>query len=439
MFCCICEEDLLKGDNERYCYRCCSVERHRCLISLYKKNLIKNNIPNLKNKKILIVSEGKTSNGEYVETAYYFNKISDITTIDIVDHEDIKGNKTSFDIYESLENLKSFEDNTFDCIICNHILTAVTCDLTALSEITRVLKENSILFITDGIDAEHTYTNICPRNSYVQRYYNKNELIEYLNLFFSNIILNKEKDILTDNTCELIICQENKKYTKYGSTTPLCTDGWWKHIVVVFDLYGTGQNSIELYLKNLGYNILYADVERAKKNNKNNEYNILKQNYISSIPAFTNIKETAIIFGGKYSYKTLIDGYKNLDPIIFYYNFNLSNLFTDYPGMKVICTDINNDDFVTSVKKNELYNNRSNPKRVDIINFKNRFINTLKEHILPKSEENFMIYNNDNDNKYEKLSKFLYKDTPIKEFISSINSLPDDNIKLDLTDEQIKY
>ena len=48
---------------EKYCNECGSVERHRALVNLYKKNII----GDLTNKNVLIVSEGKRDNGKYYE------------------------------------------------------------------------------------------------------------------------------------------------------------------------------------------------------------------------------------------------------------------------------------------------------------------------------------------------------------------------------------
>lgn len=111
------------------CQRCDSRSRHRGLFFLYKKY-----ISNQSNRKILhfapeiiLSTLFKKNNNLYFTTDLHMKN---------VDYPK-----------EDIQNL-SFEDSTFDVVLCNHVLEHVKNDIKALEEISRVLKTNGIAIIT---------------------------------------------------------------------------------------------------------------------------------------------------------------------------------------------------------------------------------------------------------------------------------------------------
>jgi len=398
---------------EKYCNECGSVERHRALVNLYKKNII----GDLTNKNVLIVSEGKRDNGKYYETSYYFSKISKLTTLDIMDHTTYFNDTQRYDIYNHLENIKSIHDNSFDCIICNHVLTAVEYDLTALTEISRILKKDGIFVINDGISHSKTESFIAKIGQYTRRHYVKNDIMDILSNYF-NVSLHIENDSIFKANCEYLVCKDNKKTIKKGLSIPLPDEGWWKHIVVVFSLSRCGSSSLEIALQNIGYKTLNVDSGRAKRNNTTKEYEQILFNIKESKPIFENVDK---------KYNAFILGMHEKD--------NITKIIKDYPGVKIIYTNRENNSWVISMKNHQLVADRPNPKREDLINFKNNIINSITTQIEQnKFTDNSLLFNVSNGDDYKKLCNFLHKDIPGSTYphIST-------NEKLNLTKEQIDF
>ena len=407
--CPVCKQLCKAG--ERYCNECGSVERHRALVNLYEKNII----GDLTNKNVLIVSEGKRDNGKYYETSYYFSKISKLTTLDIMDHTTFFKDVQRYDIYNHLENLKSINDDTFDCIICTHVLTAVEYDLTALSEISRVLKKDGIFVVNDGVSRSKTESFIAKVGQYTRREYSLKELIDIFSNYF-NVSLHDEHDFILNTDCTFLICRDNKKTIKRGVSIPLPDDGWWKHMVIVFNLSRCGSSSLEIALKNIGYNCMYVDPARAKTDNNEKDYEQMLLNVKESKPVFENInkKHNAFIMGSLMS-------------------SDIKKIINDYPGVKIICCDRDNDSWTISMKNHVLVANRPCPKKKDLIAYKDNFIKKIVTQIEEnKFNDNFLIFNTVSGDRYEILCEFLHKDVPEGDYphIST-------NEKLKLTDEQI--
>jgi predicted SAM-dependent methyltransferase len=410
--CPVCNNKCNQG--ERYCGECGSVERHRALVNLYKKNII----GDLTSKNVLIVSEGKRDNGKYYETSYYFSKISVLTTLDIMDHTTYFKDTQRFDIYNRLENLKSINDNSFDCIICNHVLTAVEYDLTALTEISRVLKKNGIFVMNDGISHPITESYIAKIGQFTRRHYCKNDIMKILLNYFGDVSLNNAYDNIFKDNCAFLICKDNNKNIKMGVSVPLPDEGWWKHIVVVFSLSRCGSSSLEIALQNIGYQTVYVDKGRAIRDSKIEEYEQILLNIKQKKSIFENInkKFNAFILGSILS-------------------TDITKIIQDYPGIKIISTERDNDSWVISMKNHQLVADRPNPKRKDLIDSKNKFIKSIKTQIEQnKFSDNFLLFNTCNGDGYDKLCNFLHKDIPKSNYphISTNN-------KLKLTQEQIDF
>ena len=115
----------------RFCNNCGSVERHRCLIKSIKKEKLENL---LLNKHLLILSEGKRKCNKYYESAYYFNKICKIDTMDIRKYAGtcFQDNQY-FDYVHNCEDLSFVKNETYQAIVLNHVLSSIKNDLTALS------------------------------------------------------------------------------------------------------------------------------------------------------------------------------------------------------------------------------------------------------------------------------------------------------------------
>ncbi|MGC9332062.1 MAG: methyltransferase domain-containing protein [Bacteroidales bacterium] len=111
-----------KGEANRLCPRCLSLERHR-LMWLFLQS--ETNFFTDKLKVLHVAPEQpflprfkKLKNLDYV-TGDLYSPIADVK-LDVMD--------------------MPFDDNTFDVVICNHVLEHVTSDIKAMKEIWRVLK-----------------------------------------------------------------------------------------------------------------------------------------------------------------------------------------------------------------------------------------------------------------------------------------------------------
>ncbi len=148
-----------KGANNRLCPKCLSLERHR-LLWLYLNN--KTDFFTAKLKVLHIAPEQsfikrfkKLSNLEYI-TADLESPLADVKM--------------------NIKNMP-FNDNTFDVLICNHVLEHIDDEPKALSEVYRVLKPNgwAILQVPINYKLETTYedssiTNPKEREKYFGQY-----------------------------------------------------------------------------------------------------------------------------------------------------------------------------------------------------------------------------------------------------------------------------
>tara|TARA_B100001750_G_C15463398_1_gene575649 strand:- start:758 stop:1534 length:777 start_codon:yes stop_codon:yes gene_type:complete len=114
-----------------FCPICMSSDRERFFAEYFKK-IIKNNITS---KKMLHIAPSNVLNNKFL--IKYF----EVTTCDL-EMEDV-------DLNVNIEDMNVFEDNSFDFIICSHVLEHVKNPDLALKEIFRILKKGgkSILMV----------------------------------------------------------------------------------------------------------------------------------------------------------------------------------------------------------------------------------------------------------------------------------------------------
>jgi SAM-dependent methyltransferase len=128
--------------NNRLCPNCLSLERHRLLwLYLNQKTdffSAELNVLNIAPEQPFIKRFKKLSNLSYT-TADLESPIADVK-VDIRD-------------------MHVFKDNTFDIIICNHVLEHIDDELKALNELRRIMKPGGKAFLQVPIDytLEHTF------------------------------------------------------------------------------------------------------------------------------------------------------------------------------------------------------------------------------------------------------------------------------------------
>ena len=137
------------------CPNCNSRKRHRGLYEIYKQVLEKLHSP----IKILHFSP---------EPVYYelFKSFQYITAD--IELEDV-------DIQLNIKNI-DYDSNTFDLILCNHVLEHVSDDLKAVKELERILKPSGILILTVPGDWDNKETikfDYPERNNGHYRHYGK--------------------------------------------------------------------------------------------------------------------------------------------------------------------------------------------------------------------------------------------------------------------------
>jgi SAM-dependent methyltransferase len=118
-----------RGGLNRKCPECGSLERHRLFFKYVKNNEL------LTNKNILHIAPEK-SLAELIR-----NKSNKYYGLDQTP------NRPSLS-KDDLTDLRVFNDNTFDIVICFHVLEHIKDDIKAISEIKRVLKPNGLTFIS---------------------------------------------------------------------------------------------------------------------------------------------------------------------------------------------------------------------------------------------------------------------------------------------------
>jgi ubiquinone/menaquinone biosynthesis C-methylase UbiE len=123
----------------RRCPECASLERHRNFVDYIKNNDL------LINKYILHIAPEKSLN------QFIRNKSEKYYCLD----------KTPNRLYmpkDDMTNLNIFKEDTFDIIICFHVLEHIIDDIKAISEIKRVLKPNGLAFISVPLEKESLFT-----------------------------------------------------------------------------------------------------------------------------------------------------------------------------------------------------------------------------------------------------------------------------------------
>ena len=107
------------------CSKCLSTERHRAL-----KSILDNYKPQFKNLSLLHLSDEP-----FIEQYVYpwFDK----------SETSIYGIKNSIDI-QKIDR----RNNSYDVVLCNHVLEHVKDDVSAIKELFRILKSNGMIFIT---------------------------------------------------------------------------------------------------------------------------------------------------------------------------------------------------------------------------------------------------------------------------------------------------
>ncbi len=120
------------------CPYCASLERTR-LLYLYLKNetqIFKNN------PKILHIAPEDALKAHFVKNSNYYDV-------------DVNPNYASHKMDITSIN---FEDNTFDYIICSHVLGHIENETQAIDELNRVLKSGGVLFVLSLIDLKAAQT-----------------------------------------------------------------------------------------------------------------------------------------------------------------------------------------------------------------------------------------------------------------------------------------
>ncbi len=132
-----------KGMNNRLCPKCLSLERHR-LIWLYlkqKTNFFQDNL------KLLHIAPEQTFLGKFKKMQNL-----DYVTADL--------ESPIADVKMDIRNMP-FDDNSFDVLLCNHVLEHIDDEQKAVSEIRRVLKKGAWAILQVPLDTSlnTTYEN----------------------------------------------------------------------------------------------------------------------------------------------------------------------------------------------------------------------------------------------------------------------------------------
>ena len=124
----------------RRCPKCSSLERHRIFFEYVENNdlLTNKHILHIAPEKSLCESIRKKSKKYYcldqAPNKLYMSK-------------------------DDLTDLNVFKDNTFDIVICFHVLEHIIDDIKAISEIKRVLKKTGIAFISVPLKNKNLFTH----------------------------------------------------------------------------------------------------------------------------------------------------------------------------------------------------------------------------------------------------------------------------------------
>jgi ubiquinone/menaquinone biosynthesis C-methylase UbiE len=108
-----------------------------------------------KNASVLDAGCGAGNNSRYIQSLRQDLKI---TCLDIDDSWKNKLPKNVKFVLASVEDLSVFKDNTFDCILCFHVIEHLSHSYKAVSEFKRVLKTGGFVFA----ESPHWITAITP-------------------------------------------------------------------------------------------------------------------------------------------------------------------------------------------------------------------------------------------------------------------------------------
>jgi len=203
VYCPICEKGFLKflrygGRQNAMCPNCGSLERHR-LIYLFLKNETNFKKPS---KRIL----------HFAPEYSIQNKLKKIhgenyTSADI-EHPSAKLN---FDITKI-----PFKKDTFDLVICSHVIQEVKYDKKAISEIFRVLKKKGVAIILCPVDEKRkrTYENKNAKTS-------KERAAEFgyygaIRVYGKDFVKKLESPGFNVNTADYSKIFSNEKFKRYG-------------------------------------------------------------------------------------------------------------------------------------------------------------------------------------------------------------------------------
>ena len=148
---------------DRQCPRCGSSERHR-LAYFYLKDALR--FDEMSGISVLDVGPD-----EFLTRALFDKADIDYVSIDLV-----RGNATRRMDVTDLD----FEDDTFDCLICYHVLEHVREDTKAMSELLRVMKPGGWGILQVPIWSEVTFEDeAIPREEYLEYYGHKDHVRRY--------------------------------------------------------------------------------------------------------------------------------------------------------------------------------------------------------------------------------------------------------------------
>jgi len=186
------------------CTNCGSLERHRLLWMFLHKKL---KIENYKgtNKSLLHIAPENCFNNIFTKIFGEKYLTADLNSPDVKEKMDITNIQHG--------------DNTFDFIICNHVLEHIVDDIKALEELYRVLKNIGWLILTVPIKREKTKENfliqtenerlvVFGQSDHV-RIYGKDFIrrLSSVNFYVTAI---KANDFITDTECNKMSCPNDK-------------------------------------------------------------------------------------------------------------------------------------------------------------------------------------------------------------------------------------
>lgn len=182
------------------CPRCCSLERHRLQYMVFKE--VTKNLNTKKMSMLHFAPEDFFRN-------IFKNMFKIYVTADLYE--------TNVDRKEDLARM-SIGDSAFDFIYASHVLEHVKDDISALSEIKRVLKLGGIAIIPVPIRGEYSveYDNTNPRECGHVRSPGEDYYDRYRD-FFTKIILYKSTDF--DEKYQLYVYENMEKR---ADTVPVC-------------------------------------------------------------------------------------------------------------------------------------------------------------------------------------------------------------------------